>query len=372
MLEDDGDVLGALLRDAVEAGHPPAAQFCVVKDGRVAHQAAAGCTDDSIFDVASLTKVVATASAIAWLIGRGEVSLDDRMGRFLPRARADASLRELLAHRSGLPAWRPFFLQAMRDPVAGSCFVSASEPPSRASWARARSLVLDAVLGTPVEHPPARVYSDLGFITLGAIVEAVSGQRLDHFCAAHLHAGYDVGFVDLAADGPTWVDGRHVLPTGVTRPRAPAPGQEHLFDVPEQPPREDPGRVDDDNAFAMGGVAGHAGVFGTARAIAQFVYERWVMDSAQRDLFLAVDRPSLQPPRALGFDVPTAGSTAGEFGRGARVFGHLGFTGCSVWIDLDRRLSVALLTNRTLPGRQYTAGIRALRPRIHDAVAALF
>jgi len=361
-------VIEDVLAAAVEAGDPPAAQHAVVVDGEVVCSGARGCGEASVFDVASVTKIVATTTRLATLVRDGELGLDDPVQRFLPSAAFDTTVRALLGHRSGLPAWRPFFADVMRDPVARACFAPDGAPSAEA-WARGRELVLDAVLGSRLEHPGRRVYSDLGFITLGAVIEAVTGQRLDAACDA-LHQGRDLGFVDLTADAP-WIADRHVLPTGRTRPREPAPGQEGLFEVPPQTPRDDAGRVDDDNAFAMGGVAGHAGVFGTATAIAKLAHDLWITDALgeTRAAFLALD-PADGPPRALGFDVPTPGSTAGRFGDGARVYGHLGFTGCSLWIDLDRRAAVALLTNRTLGGRHRVDGIRALRPAFHDAVAA--
>ena len=363
-------MIGAVLDEAVAAGHPPAAQCCVIVDGQVVFQSAHGCTNESVFDVASVTKVVATTSALAWLVERGALGLDDEVQRFLPSSKARTTLRALLGHRSGLAAWRPFFAEVIQDPVAGPCFDRTAKP-GPVAWARARSMVTDDVLEQAAQTPGRRVYSDLGFITLGAVVEAATNERLDRFCARTLHKERELGFVDLTNE-TSWLDGRHVLATGKTRPREPAPGQEDLFDVPPQDRRDDAGHVDDDNAFAMGGVAGHAGVFGTAQAIARFAYETWVEDGplgATRDTFLTLDSAE-GSPRALGWDVPTPGSTAGALGDGASVFGHLGFTGCSLWMDLERRLSVALLTNRTLPGRQHVAGIRALRPRFHDAVAA--
>lgn len=355
------DVLDA----AVAAGDPPAAQCCVTIDGAVAHESAHGCGLDAVFDVASVTKVLATTSALALLVERGELGLDDPIGRTLPSARFDASLRALLGHRSGLPAWRPFFAPMVEDAI----FRAPGEATADA-FARARAEVVADVLATPLEAPGRRVYSDLGFIALGAAIEAATGQRLDRFCEAELFAGLDLDFVDLAAASP--FEGREVLPTGWTRPRAPAPGQEGLFEVPAQARAPDAGRVDDDNAYAMGGVAGHAGVFGSARAVARFAHDAWVEDAfgATKRAFLAID-PADGPPRALGFDVPTEGSSAGALGRGGRVFGHLGFTGCSLWMDLDRRLVAVLLTNRVFSGREHVAGIRALRPAFHDAVAQL-
>ena len=362
----------ALLAEAVHRGDPPAAQCCVLLDGAPIHDGAHGCDPESVFDLASVTKVAATTSALALLASRRALGLDDHVGRYLSSgAHPDLTLRALLAHRSGLPAWRPFFTRAMADPLARAIYAERPRAPL-AAWARARRLVLEGVLAAPLEVPGQRVYSDLGFITLGAVVETVAAERLHTFARRALHPGRDLGFVDLAR-GRSWLDDRAVVATGVTRPREPAPGQEGRCGVPEARRPEDPGRVDDDNAFAMGGVAGHAGLFGTARALARFAHDAWIDDALglgdTRRAFLEVDEGARGPPRALGFDVPTPGSSAGRLARGARVVGHLGFTGCSVWMDLDRRLVVALLTNRTLPGRHRVEGIRALRPAVHDAVA---
>jgi len=159
-----------------------------------------------------------------------------------------------------------------------------------------------------------------------------------------------------------------------------AKGQEGLYEIPPQRERDDAGEVDDDNCWAMGGVSGHAGLFSTARDVASWgdaVREdregaRKLGDPETLERLLALDPHPEGPPRALGFDVPSgprssAGTRLGLAGeRGAR--GHLAFTGCSVWIDFDRGLTVALLTNRVYPSRSNEAGIRAFRPAFHDAV----
>lgn len=342
------------------------------------HESAHGASPDgteasprSVFDVASVTKVGATTLAVARLVNDRELELDGAVARWLPAfgaaGKERVTVRELLGHRSGLAAWSPLFL-AVREPLAIRDFAGA------------RERVVRAVLDAPLGAPGRRVYSDLGFIALGALVEAASGARLDALVRESLYEplALDLGFVDLSRR-TTWLAGRHVLPTGRTRPREPAPGQERLYTVPEQPPRDDAGEVDDDNAFAMGGVAGHAGLFGTARALAEL--GALIADAIDGDdrlglgevlrAFVEID-PAHGPVRSLGFDRPaaegsSAGSLLGQAGpRGA--IGHLGFTGCSLWIDLDRRLSVALLTNRTHPGRRHVEPIRALRPAFHDGL----
>lgn len=366
--------LSALLERATRSGHPPAAAACAIAAGELVHESAHGAspsgaptTTESIFDLASVTKIAATTLAVASLVHSKRLALDAPVATWLPAFAAGSkervTVRELLGHRSGLPAWAPYFLEAELE---------------------ARGFAKDRVLASVLRAPlgePRRLYSDLGFITLGALVEAVAREPLDAFVRDRFYAphGLDLGFVDLST-GTTgsWLASRHVLPTGRTRPREPAPGQEHLYRVPSQAPHDRPGEVDDDNAFAMGGVAGHAGLFGTARALAELGWliadsidgtDRLALGETLR-VFAAID-PAEGPVRSLGFDRPAReGSSAGALlGRGPRgAIGHLGFTGCSLWIDLDRRLSVALLTNRTYPGRAHVEPIRALRPAFHDAL----
>ncbi|MFK7988330.1 MAG: serine hydrolase domain-containing protein [Sandaracinaceae bacterium] len=370
-----------LIDAACDLGDPPAVACAVIHRGALVHSSAHGgdatgpTTTKSVFDVASVSKVLATTVAVARLVSDGALTFDTDVRGVLPDYPHTSSVRALLGHRSGLAAWRPFFVEVMQDPIAGRAFIERGAPSD--AFTRGRALVLEGVFATPLEHPGKRVYSDLGFITLGALVEAVAGASLEVFSRAHF--AEDMGFVNLA-QSDRWLDDRHVPPTGQTRPREPAPGQEALFTVPEQTPRPDARRVDDDNAFAMGGVAGHAGVFATAEAVARFGSR--ILDTAEGGDALGVSPavmeqlmridPADGPARALGFDVPTGTtSTAGTLGRGPKgAVGHLGFTGCSLWMDRDRQLSVALLTNRTFPGRRHVKGIRALRPLVHSAVAA--
>ncbi len=374
--------LARLLDDAVGAGHPPAACACALVDGAVVHESAHGARADSVFDLASVSKLAATTLSVAKLVASGALALDAPVARWLPRfgarGKEGVTVRELLGHRSGLPAWSPFFVEVMGDPRTAALF--AADPPA-SGWSIGREIVLSGVFDAPLERRGRRVYSDLGFLALGALVEEVAGASLDAFAASAVFAPLglegDLGFVDLSRSA-SWLDDRHVLPTGRTRPREPAPGQEEVVPAPRST-GEPPGRVDDDNAFAVGGVAGHAGLFGTARAIATLgarvldeVDGRGALGLGETlRAFVELD-PADGPPRSLGFDRPapegsSAGALLGRAGpRGA--IGHLGFTGCSLWVDLDRRLSVALLTNRSYPGRRFVEPIRALRPAFHDAL----
>ena len=341
------------------------------------------------FDAASLTKLVATTAVVAVLRSQRVFDLDDPVADALPsfaaNGKAQVTVRQLLAHASGLPAWRPFFVAAMADPV-GSAIYPWSETHGAVARAlafdRSRQLVLDSALRLPLEQPGVRTYSDVGFIALGEWLTAVTGEPLDALCQRLVFepcAAHRTGFFDLRS-APFSVD--PLVATGASRPRPPAPGQEDAFTVRPHASGHDLGCVDDDNAYAMAGVAGHAGVFSTATdiaAIAQVLLDDFygaghIADADVLREFFAPDASAAGASRGLGVDrISPSGSTAGSrFGQAGPLggVGHLGFTGCSLWIDLDRRAVAALLTNRVLPGREQTEAIRWLRPAFHDAAAA--
>jgi serine-type D-Ala-D-Ala carboxypeptidase len=221
------------------------------------------------------------------------------------------------------------------------------------------------VLATPPEavNRTRLAYSDLGFITLGAALEASTQLPLDALFSQRIAQplGLSASYQRVSA-----CEGQRTAPTGSTRPREPAPGQEGLWHVATSAGRA--GEVDDDNAWVMDGVSGHAGLFGTAHDVALFgqalLDERF---GAQwpRDPFVSGSS------RTIGFDTPglEAPSCGARFGRaGPRgAIGHLGFTGTSLWVDLDRQVVAVLLTNRVAFGRA-NLSIRALRPLFHDAV----
>ena len=263
------------------------------------------------------------------------------------------TVRQLLAHVSGLPWWRPWHQAAAAEP----------DP------ARRRSLMVEALLAEPLEAPPGTrsVYSDPGFMALGLGLEAALGARLPALFEARVAAPLglrDSGFVDALdpAGAAARTAGRLFVPTR----RAGARGLRQ-------------GTVDDDNAWALGGAAGHAGLFSTALDVAA-IGQAW-LDALE-------GRPSPVPAamarrfatrdivpgssRALGWDTRSAqGSTLGRWlGNGRRgALGHLGFTGCSLWLDLDAGVVAVLLTNHVHPGGSDRSRINGLRRRFHDAVA---
>lgn len=305
-------------------------------------------TAQTIYDVASVTKAVVTAPLLMRRLASGRLDLDASVASssaLLSRLDPRVTFRHLAAHRSGLPDWRPFYKLLLQD----------GEPRLRPG--EARRAVLEEILRTPRLSPPGEVerYSDLGYMLLGWWLEEESTTPLDRLFDDEIASplGLDAWF--------TPPPGAPVAPTEAFEGRALARGVVH-----------------DDNAFALGGVAGHAGLFATAAAIAHLGDELLrarrgqsaLLDQAAARAFLDAERPDLPETRIPGYDTPTPGaSSAGRhFGPGS--FGHLGFTGCSLWCDPRRDLSVALLSNRVHPTRENEA-IRTLRPQAHDAVAAL-
>ncbi len=299
---------------------------------------------DTVFDLASLTKALATSVAAMWLVDRGRLDPESPSWRYigdLRRAGAqDIRIWHLLAHASGLPAWRPYY-RSLRG--AALVRAAAREP-------------LEAVPGSRA------VYSDLGFILLGRIVEKIARRRLDKLLRERIYGPLGLlrtFFVDLGGaarpDGP-----ERIAPTGRCGWRR----------------RILRGEVHDENAAAMGGVAGHAGLFSTAhdvhllcRALAgAWAGERGGPVSPEAVRAFWTRRRVPGSSWCLGWDTPSPrGSSAGRGLRGA--VGHLGFTGCSLWLDPKRALWVVLLTNRVALGREPNR-LKPLRPRIHDLVVA--
>jgi len=373
--------LQALLDEGVASGVFPCACAVVLRRGeRVFEGGAGGATARTRFDLASLTKVMCTTSVFLSLWAEGAVEPETPIARDLPGSmavRAGITVGDLLSHRSGLPAYVPFFAEAIRDDPG---LLEADAPAARR--AVARRVVVERLLATPaVERPRTRaVYSDVGFMLLGELLSAVGGPPLEALFAACVAAplGLAAGFRRLSsrpAPDP------EIAPTGTARPREPAPGQEGLW-APIRPHPSVPGEVDDDNAWALDGVAGHAGLFGTAADVARF--GQGVLDEvagagriAPRPLWAEALRRDLETPgstRALGFDTRLPGDSRTDSSAGRHIggvlpgaAGHVGFTGVSLWIDFARDLVVALCTNRVAFGRAETR-IGLFRPRFHDAV----
>lgn len=368
------EVVG-ILEDAVGPGHVcPAASLLVGRGGLVVFEHSAGvagppgrekpCDSATVFDVASLTKPLVTAALTLDLIARSRLFFDTRVADVLPAfgaggdpRRLEVSVRHLLRHDAGLPAYRRYF-----ESFEPGLPTGADDAATR------RERMFALALAEPLERDPraGSVYSDIGFLVLGRLVEEVAGTRIDRLAGERLLAPLGVGdatFVDLA----TGMDPSLAARTAAT---GPCEWRHHVVH----------GAVQDENCYAMGGIGTHAGLFATPRAVHRLVAE-WVDAYAGRGLVLdrrlvghawnrvASAAGAAPSTWALGWDTPTPGSSSAGSRIGAGAVGHLGYTGTSVWIDPGRRAHVVLLTNRIACGRSSDA-IRALRPRLHDAVFA--
>jgi CubicO group peptidase (beta-lactamase class C family) len=305
--------------------------------GRLTFDAAApAAAEDTVFDLASLTKVLCTTPLAMQQVERGALGLDDPVGMHIAAwqgaDREPATARDLLAHCAGLPAYVPFYLDR-----------------------RGRAQIEPAICGVPLEYAPrtASIYSDLGFMLLGFILEGGVGlaARFDSL-------RQQMGIVaDLQFRPPSlWT--RRTAPTEID------PWRGRLL----------VGEVHDENAYALGGAAGHAGLFGDvagvgecARHVLQILDGRHgAFTRTTLETFIARRTDVPGSSRALGWDTMLATSSCGT-GMSPRAFGHTGFTGTSLWIDPDRAVYVVLLTNRVHPSRTNEA-IRQVRPAVHDAV----
>lgn len=308
-------------------------------------------TADTVFDVASLTKPLVTATLTLALVADDRLALDAPIGRFIPSwregAKARATIRHLLTHTSGLPAWKPFYRRL---------------EPAQIATPEGKRRVIDDVEREPLETEPgaASRYSDLGFILLGSLIEREAGRPLDRLAAERIFT-------------PLGLPSMSYRPVGAPLARDRAARVASTEACPWRG-RVLRGEVHDENAYAMGGVAGHAGLFADARDVHRLVRAwrdartgraaRW--PAALVDEFLTRQGGLGDGGWALGWTVPTPPSTSGSR-FSPRSFGHLGFTGTSVWVDPDRDLTVVLLTNRVHPDRA-NAALAAFRPAIHDLI----
>jgi CubicO group peptidase (beta-lactamase class C family) len=379
------DPVSALLKAGTDDRVYPSAQTVVIHRGRQVFSAHAGeASATTRFDLASLTKAMATTAIFMRLWAEGRIDPDARVQRWLPDsaiAKAGASVADLLYHRSGLPAFVPFFadlLHRVPDLMRSDCL--------EATRTEARDEVVRRASETAPERPigSAAIYSDVGFILLGEILSRASAASLDVLFRDQVARRLALAARYQPISRHSVDDERDVAPTGRTRPREPAPGQEEMW-ARFLPAPTRPGEVDDDNAFVMDGVAGHAGLFGGAPDVALFgqaILEELaganrIAPAGLWEKALAKDPLTPDSTRAFGFDTPcvhpgarstvasSAGKHIGDTPPGA--FGHLGFTGTSLWVDRARELVVALCTNRTYNGRA-NVRIRQFRPRFHDAV----
>ena len=372
----DFGALGREVEKAIAAGAFPGAVVLVSQAGRVLYHAAFGSRTvtperapmrpDTIFDLSSLTKPLATTTAFMLLVRERKVDLDDRVTRFFQNfgvhGKTHVAFRHLLSHCSGLAAWRPYYREIDR--------VERSGRPGFVASRAAKEFVYEQIHRERPEYEVGEraVYSDLGFMLLGELVETVAHTSLDRFCHERI-------FRPLGLRGTAFVD------LATLRTRRLAPVTDMIAPTEDCPWRRRVlcGEVHDDNAYAMGGVAGHAGLFAGATdvdALATRLRSCWrgADDFVPRDImqeFWSGNPVVAGSTWRLGWDTPSPKDSAAGTRISRSAVGHLGFTGTSLWIDLERDLNVVLLTNRVHPRRDNDA-IREWRPRLHDlALGAL-
>jgi serine-type D-Ala-D-Ala carboxypeptidase len=366
-------VIEAALRSAIDDGVFPGAVLavrlhgelqCLIAAGRMAsRESDAPVQVSTIYDLASLTKPLATTTSILLLMQEGRLGLHDQLRNVLTELKGSAigesMVQDLLSHSSGLPGWRPIF-EKLEEQGA----VALSPDHAQSTKERVVQLIRDEAL--IYAKGEKSLYSDLGFMLLGFIVERMSHMTLDQFarekCFQPLGAE-PLTFCPLLARKPTDRSSHAIERTLI------APTE---FDTWRN--RQLQGEVHDENAAALGGVAGHAGLFGTAEAVLA-VSGAWLAGYHQRPSILTAHlvtqfatRASHVPNSswALGWDTPSMPSSSGSC-LSPKTFGHLGYTGTSLWIDPICELEVVLLSNRVYPTRK-NEKIREFRPLIHDLV----
>lgn len=343
-------LLDSIITKAITDSVFPGAQLAVAKDGAIVLNKSFGkqtysrnssaINNETMFDFASITKVVATTSAIMKLCDEEKIRLDDSVMKYIPefgnKGKEKITTRNLLLHNGGLPAFKRLYLTCK----------SSQE-------------VLDSIYQTETIYPigDSTIYSDFDFILLGKIVEKISGVTLDKYVDSVFFKPLGMKSTFFNPSSSIWKD---IAPTeydSVYRKR--------LIQ----------GEVHDENAFALGGISGHAGLFSTASDV--LIFLQMIMNSGSygskqylkpETVKLFTTRQTQKSTRALGWDTKTINgySSAGTL-FGEKSFGHTGFTGTSVWVEPEKNIFVILLTNRVYPTRNNTK-IMQIRPKVHDII----
>jgi serine-type D-Ala-D-Ala carboxypeptidase len=338
----------AILQHAIEQHAFPGCALSVLHHGRLVALKGLGrftyevsslaVQADTIFDLASVSKVVATTPMAMLLYQRGQLDLEAPVVSLLPEfvgddpRRDQVTVRMLLAHSSGLPAYERLFQRT-----------------------HSRDELIRAALSAPLTADPGTraEYSDIGFIILGELLVRLADEPLDLFCQREIF-------------GPLGMARTCYCPPAAWRAQIPPTVDDRAFRR-----RVVQGEVHDENASVMGGVSGHAGVFAPAADVALFAHAmlnggRPILRSETLALFSCCQPTPPGTSRALGWDTPSQPSQSGRHLSPA-AFGHLGYTGTSLWIDPGLQLAITLLTNRTWPDHSNQA-IKQVRPKFHNSV----
>lgn len=362
------------MKTALQDGVFPSASLLVAKDTEVVFKNTYGdCSEKTIFDVASLTKPVITTTLAMIAVKEGLLNLEDSLVKFFPNADQlkDVKVFQLLNHSSGLPGWKPFYKEVSHEDVASIA---------------GRKLIIDAVLREPLEYKTGSksIYSDLGFILLDVILESIFAEPLISIANELITKplGMKNSFYRLVKKTP-W-SGENFLPAYEV--------EERDFSGLDFAPTQDcpwrgeviQGLVDDQNCYAMGGVSGHAGLFSTTDDLHLFVTElirsnHGIGDFLQQETVREFINYNANTPAhlkclkrknntfALGWDHPKEENSQAGNSFSKHSIGHLAYTGCSIWINLEKNFWVILLTNRVHPATT-NEKIKTFRPTLHDQI----
>lgn len=344
-----------LMHQAIGTGCFPGAVLLVAKEKKIVHFEAYGwanlfnrtpMTRDTVFDLASLTKPLATTMALMELVRSGLIDLEQPLSsiisRFKKTEKASIRIRDFLGHAAGLPAWRPYFRLLARHDLSS------------------RSRILKRLLAKePLIHSPGGtiVYSDLGFMILAWVVETITDLPLGRYISQKYYRS-------MGLEKLFFFPSQTPIPENIPRAATElCPWRGILLN----------GIVHDDNAYTTVDLQGHAGLFGSVMPVFGLLsgllgaYHQEAGSRFDHQLVRLFLSPQGRDGRALGFDVPSGiNPSCGNY-FSAQTIGHLGFTGTSFWMDLDRSIIIILCTNRIHPSR-HNNRIRMFRPQLHDAV----
>jgi CubicO group peptidase (beta-lactamase class C family) len=365
-----------ILRKGVEEGVFPGAVVLVGKNGQVVYREAAGfksvqsakdanplpMTPDTVFDLASVTSVLVTTTILMKLVETNQIRLDDRISRYIQPfgvfGKSPITLAQVLSHRSGLPHWLPFFEDLLRENAGARMGILTSRG--------ARDFIYNQINRCELKNPPGakQVYSDVGLILLGHLVEVLTGLSLEK--AAHRFIFQPLGLKSTSFIDLSMVKRRGIHPvTDLIAPTEECSWRKRMLC----------GEVHDDNAWAMGGIAGHSGVFSTAQDLHGFARELLAAFHRQSsfvsrnvlDVFWAPTGTEDEAAWRLGWDSASEENGMNQSKVSKTSVGICGFTGCSIWLEPLQGLDIIIMSNRVHPTRS-NKKIRSFRPQIHDAV----
>lgn len=369
------------MNEAVRNGFFPSAELLVAKGGEVLHHKHYGdARQGTAFDVASLTKPLVTSTSIMLLAGQGALKPDQKLTDWFKHAQHETqsiTVEMLLNHTSGLPSWKPYYREL---------------PSTLVGTEEGKNFIIDSCIAEPLQHSPgsSTLYSDIGYIILGEIVARSSGKAIDEFFRERIAEPltmrnsffvHNRGELRTTSRRTDTTADQHV-PTRERKSSPAGDSSRRRFAATEDCPwrgRVIHGEVHDQNAYAMGGIAGHSGLFSTAEDIHRFLLhfmasfdsEGGLLSPQMVKMFFPLEGNLIRPPSpglyVGGWDTPVARGSAAGHHASPHSIGHLAYTGCSIWVDQGQDFWIIMLTNRIHPSTT-NERIKAFRPQIHDLI----